>query len=116
MAKRKQEITPTEQADPPAIVPPPVDPERVEQIVKLILQGKRDFDVIRYIRRAWPDQDPAPLLIACGGHFQKQADFKPAVILGWCFSATMEVYRRMLEAGDLVGALRAIKQLRELSG
>lgn len=116
MAKRKPETTPTKQAEPPAIVPPPVDPERVEQIVRLILQGKRDFDVVRYIRRAWPDQDPAQLLISCGAHFQQQADFKPAVILGWCFSATMEVYRRMLEEGDLMGALRAIKQLRELSG
>ena len=116
MAKRKPEITPPEQAEPPAIVPPPVDPERVEQIVRLILRGKRDFDVIRCIRRSWPDQDPVQLLAACGAHFQKQADFKPAAIVGWCFASTMDVYRRMLEAGDYVGALRAIKQLRELSG
>lgn len=116
MPKRKPKAVAPEIVAPPAVIPPPVDPYRIEQAIRWILEGQREFDVIEAIKETWPDQDPVALFAECGAHFASAAAFNQAVIVGWCFAATMDVYRRMLAVGDLVGALRAIRQLRELAG
>lgn len=36
-------------------------------------------------------------------------------VSGWCFEATRDMYRRMVEIGDFAGALRAVKQLAEFA-
>lgn len=96
--------------------PPPVDPARVDQTVRWLLTGARDADVLEAIRTTWPDQALPPLLQAAVESLAKSAEFDATVVRGWCFEATKDVYRRMLEIGDLVGALRALKQLAELAG
>lgn len=113
MAKKKS----APKSGPPAVVPPPVDPERVEQTVKWFLAGEREFDVIVNAVKTWPDQDIKQLMAAVADHFLQMADIKnPAVIRGWAFGATQEVYRVALATNDPGAALRAIKQLMEIAG
>ena len=43
------------------------------------------------------------------------AEFDPAIVQGWCIEATRGLYARMVEIGDFSGALKAVKQLHELT-
>jgi hypothetical protein len=92
-----------------------VDPARIEQTVKWLLTGARDADVIEAIRTTWPDQELQPLLVAAVGELSSSAEFSRKVVRGWCFEASKDLYRRMVEIGDFAGALRAIKQIKDLA-
>ena len=96
--------------------PPPPDPARVEQALKWILTGARDADIVEAISTTWPEQALGPLLAAAMQSLAASAETDNAVVRGFCFEATKDLYRRMVEIGDFAGALRAIKQLHELAG
>ena len=89
--------------------------ERVEQTVKWLLTGARDADVVEAIRTTWPDQELQPLILAAIDNLAKSAEFEAAVVRGWCFEATKQLYQNMTAIGDFAGALRAVKQLAELA-
>lgn len=94
---------------------PKIDPERVEAVLRWMIAGNRDADILTSIVEAWPDQAIAPLITAAVDQLEKSADFDSRVMIGWAFEATKEIYRRMVETGDLVGALRAVRQLTDLA-
>ena len=89
--------------------------DRVEQTVRWMLTGARDADVLEAIRTTWPDQELQPLIrdaieqLAASGQFDRQ------VVRGWCFEASKDLYRRMVEIGDFAGALRAVKHIVDLA-
>jgi hypothetical protein len=116
MTKRQPKPKPGPPAKlPPA--PPPVDPARVEQVIQWVLAGQRDFDIAEAIREQWPDQDYGALMREIGEQFLRLAHLEnPDVLRGWALAATQDVYRQMRSVGDLVGSLRAIKQVLEISG
>ena len=93
--------------------PQPCD-KQVNQIVKWILTGATEDDVLEAIQTAWPDSKPKPLIVAAIEKIRVAGDFDKQVVLGWCFEATRDLYRRMVEIGDFPGALRAVKQLTDL--
>lgn len=88
---------------------------RVDQVVRWLLTGARDSDVVEAIRATWPDQDLPPLLAAAVADLAKAGTFNRAVLRGWCFEATKHLYHRMVEIGDFAGALRAVRQLADLA-
>ena len=102
-------------AKPPPPTPPPLDPSRVEQVIQWLISGNRDAHIVEAIRETWPDQPLDPLIAAACAQLVEAGNIEPDAIKGWCLEATRELYRRMLEVGDLVGALRAVKTLYELS-
>lgn len=91
------------------------DPSRVEQVLKWIVAGNRDAEILAAIATNWPDQKPIPLVNEAMTCLKESSEFEQDVLVGWCFEATKDVYRRMVELGDLVGALRAIKQMHDLA-
>lgn len=104
-------------APPPAVVPPPVPADRVEQTVKWILAGEREFDVIAAAVAQWPDQNVPQLLGAVAEYFRQLAHINDTdVIRGWCFAAVQEIYRKALENNQPFVALQAVKRLMEISG
>lgn len=88
---------------------------RVEQTVKWMLTGARDADVVEAIRTLWPDQELRPLISAAVAQLADSGQFSGRVVRGWCFEATKDLYRRMVEIGDFAGALRAVKMLADLA-
>jgi hypothetical protein len=114
MARAKRQRNAVSKA---AATPPPetVPPERVEHVVRWFLTGNRPADIIASISAEWPDQPLRPLLKAAADDLARDAGIKQDVLFGWCLQASREVYRRMLDIGDLVGALRAIKQIADLA-
>ena len=93
----------------------PLDEKRLNQVVKWVLTGATEHDVVDAIKQAWPEDDAVPLITAAIDRLRAAGDFDHQIVLGWCFEATRDMYRRMVDIGDFPGALRAIKQLAELS-
>lgn len=94
---------------------PPPDPARLEQIRKWIISGASEHDIAEAITEAYPDADARPLILAAARQVRKAADFDAQTVLGWCFLASQDLYRRCVEIGDFPAALRAVKQMAELS-
>lgn len=85
------------------------------QTIVWILEGNRAEDVADQIRQMYPAADVEHLLSNAANYFASVGNADAEVIRGWCLDATRELYRRMVESGDYVGALRAIKQLATLA-
>lgn len=92
------------------------DPAQTNQVLKWILSGATEHDISEAIKASWPDAAARPLLVAAIEQLRDSADFDPQTVLGFCFEATRELYRRMIDIGDFAGALRAVKQLTEIAG
>jgi len=92
------------------------DPAKTNQVLKWILTGATEHDITEAIKASWPDAAARPLLVAAIEQLRDSADFDPQTVLGFCFEATRELYRRMIDIGDFAWALRAVKQLTEIAG
>jgi hypothetical protein len=79
------------------------------------LAGATDRDIRTAITAHFPDADAQSLIVNVLKDLEKKSDTSPDLALGWCIEATREMYRRMVEIGDFPGALRAVKQMAELS-
>ena len=84
-------------------------------VVDWMLQGASGAQILEAIAVKFPEMQPAELLTAAGNHFEKISNADPRLIRGWCFEATRDLYRRMIEIGDYANALRAVKQLRDFT-
>jgi hypothetical protein len=98
-----------------ATTSPPPDPAKVHQVLTWMLAGESDFDVVAACQAHWPDDAPKPIIAAVISQLIKSADIHPEIITGWCFEATRFLYQKLVDIGDFAGALRAVKQLEELS-
>lgn len=90
------------------------DDEKTAQVVQWIVDGERSASIRQLIQSTYPDTDAKILLMLAMNHFESVADFDAPVVVGWCFEASKDLYRRMVEVGDFVGALRAVKQVSDL--
>lgn len=88
---------------------------QANQVVDWMLQGASGAQIIEAISEKFPDTKPGDLLRVAGEHFEKIANADTRLIRGWCYEATRDLYRRMLEVGDYANALRAVKQLRDFT-
>jgi len=84
-------------------------------VVDWMLQGASGAQILEAIAVKFPEIQPAELLTAAGNHFEKISNADPRLIRGWCFEATRDLYRRMIEIGDYANALKAVKQLRDFA-
>lgn len=80
-----------------------------------MLTGATLHDISDAIRTTWPDTDADELLERVQQQLGEGAEIDADLLRGWCYHATRELYRRMVEIGDFAGALRAVKLLSELS-
>lgn len=119
MTKRtKPPPPPQELAAPP--LPPLNQPtnEQLQQVQDWILQGNSEHLIRESIADEFPDASPVALITGVLNHFVEVASLNEVALLGtygWCLEASKEMYRRMVETGDYAGALRAIKQIKELA-
>jgi ribulose kinase len=65
--------------------------------------------------QAWPASDLTALVVEAVAEIRRSAAVDPETVQGWCFEATKDLYRRMVEIGDFTSALRAVKQLHQLA-
>lgn len=87
----------------------------VNNVVDWMLQGASGAQILEAINEKFPEEKPGELLRYAGEHFEMIANSDTRLIRGWCYEATRELYRRMLEVGDYANALRAVKQMRDFT-
>ncbi len=90
-----------------------VDP--VSQVMTWIIAGATERDIRASIAEHFPKLKADSLIASVMEDLEKSGGSSPDVILGWCFEASRDLYRRMVEAQDFAGALRAVKQIAELT-
>jgi hypothetical protein len=83
--------------------------------MKWILEGNTPHDVKEAIATEFPNDDAAELLSHVVFGLKESARVPNAVVVGWCFEATRDLFRRSLAAADYPTALKAVKQLADLS-
>jgi hypothetical protein len=87
---------------------------RVNQVYRWILEGATEFDILEAAQQAWPEAANAEILLAAISKIKESARIDGQTVAGFCVEATRDLYRRMVEIGDFPGALRAVRQLRDL--
>ena len=95
--------------------PTKIDPACVHQVKKWILEGHAEHDIAEAGGAAWPKQKIEPLIVAAIEQIRVAGNFDPSLVRGWCFEAYRDLYRRLLEIGDYVGALRALNQILKMA-
>jgi len=91
------------------------NPATVDQVLKWVLSGASEHEIAEAIKETYPKDKPEPLIIAAMTKAAGAANADPDTVRGWCFEATRMVYQQAIAAKDFGAALRAIKQIRELS-
>ena len=77
---------------------------KLNQVYNWILSGASDYDVIEAVQAAWPGEPIKPLLKAAVRKMQEAASIDADTVVGFCFAASRDLYRRMVEFGDFTGA------------
>lgn len=89
----------------------------VDWFLKGVNGGSDEATIVAAIRQRFPEIDPKLMLMGAFRHFQDIAKVNSQAMqatYGWCIASSREVYRLMLEAEDYNGALKAIKQIKDL--
>ena len=94
---------------------PKPDPAQVAATSKWVLAGASSHDVAEAIRANFPEADPPALILEALEEFRKAGNLEPLLVRGFCFEATKAVYQKALENNDIAGALRALRQILELT-
>ena len=87
----------------------------VVQVFKWVLAGNAESDIVEALAATYPKADGTKVMAAVMTQFRESAEIETDVVMGWCIESTRDLYRRMVEIGDFASALRAIKQMAELT-
>ena len=88
--------------------------KKLNQVKRWILDGWSEYEIATAAAEEWPGENVKPLIATVMESLCDSAKFDSRVVVGWCFEATRDLYRRMVEMGDYAGALKAVKQLTDL--
>ncbi len=100
------------------------DPDQVRQVVAWFVAGLTDHEVRQSVESTWPGTDPQPLIGQAYHEFAAHS-LRPQipgeepkvqdVVRGWCFVAYRDLYSKMLQTGDLTGALAAVGRIERMA-
>ncbi len=89
--------------------------EQLREIVKWVLAGHSESDIVDAIEQKWPKAKTRPLIAKSIERIASASEIDSNLLVGFCFEATRDIYRKCLECGDHQSALRAIKQMHDFS-
>ena len=88
--------------------------DKFNQVFKWIISGATEHDIGESIANTFPGDDPSILLMGGIALIREVSRLDPALVIGFCFESTKDIYRRAAEMNDFPSALRALRQLRDL--
>ena len=110
---------PSPEAPPPKnelVIQPPTTPAgKANQVLKWIISGASEFDVVEAIATTFPTDDQAALLLAGIRLLRDASTIDPDMLRAFAFEATKDIYRKAVEISDLPTALRALRQLQDIA-
>jgi hypothetical protein len=87
----------------------------IRQVVGWIVAGHAQPDIEDAIRQTWPDAKVRPLIVAALKQISKSGEPDRQLVIGFALEVTREILRKAMEVADHQTALRAVRQLVELS-
>ena len=81
----------------------------------MIVSGATERQITLAIEKRWPTQAARPLIIRCLQDISDSASADEDIIYGWCFEATREIHRRAMNVDDFPTALRAARQMYDMT-
>ena len=88
---------------------------KLQQVLTWILEGQSEHAIRETIAETWPDEAASPLILAAIDQLNSGSNRTHAEVKNWCIEATKFLYQRQVEIGDFTGAMRAVKQINDLS-
>jgi hypothetical protein len=88
--------------------------QRLDQVLRWVVEGSTTLEIADTIAAAWPDAEPAALLIEATRNLEEAGAIDPVLVMGFCHQATLQLYKDMRAIGDFAGALAALKSLAKL--
>lgn len=88
------------------------------QILTWLMDGSNELEIRDGINEHLPGLSVDALLEKAFTHFEQVGTIGPPALIatyGWCMEATRELYRQMKAVGDFAGAMRAVKQMKDLA-
>jgi len=88
---------------------------QMQQVVTWILDGGSEVEIRDAIATTWPDAKAHPLMAQAMAQILKNGDGDAETFRLWAIEATRHQYQKATEAGDTASALKAIRQIVELT-
>lgn len=85
-----------------------------ETIRLLTLDGHARGDILNALATEHGTQNLTKAFKETGKHFEQIASEPTMAVYGWAIESTRRIYNKMVETGDLNGALKAAKQVSDL--
>ncbi len=89
--------------------------QKIQQVHQWILEGRTEPAIKETIADQWPEEDAGALLIEALYAIREFAGRSHVEIEQWSLDACRFVYEQLVSIGEFGGALRAIKQMLEIS-
>lgn len=86
---------------------------KVEHLARMIATGKTFSEVIDHARMMFPGSKPEDWYEVAVKEVKSAAAVDDETIRGFAIYACRELYRQLIDGGDLPNALKALKLLRE---
>jgi hypothetical protein len=85
------------------------------EVVKWILAGHAEADIVDAIGKQWPGQKAKPLIVQAIAEIAEAGNVDEKLVRGFALEATREIFRKASEVADHATALRALKQMTEIA-
>ena len=89
--------------------------EPAEMVLKWLLEGHTEADILGAIREHLPAEDSKALIETVLQRLEAAGRPSRDVIRGFCYEAYRHLYKRMVAIGDFANALKAIKEIHNLT-
>lgn len=103
------------QSEVTTIAKPVTEAAKINQILTWIMEGNSEHLIQEAVEATWPGEDSAPLILKAVRGVKKSAKTMRANAADWCIEATKFLYAKQVEIGEYTGAMRAVKQIAELT-
>jgi hypothetical protein len=93
-----------------------VKPPAVQAVVRWLISGADEAEVLASLAAQYPGTDAKKMMAAVRDALVVEGTPDTDALRGWAIASYRDIYRRMLQDDDLVGAAKVLKNLTDLVG
>lgn len=88
---------------------------KVHQVLIWLLEGASHHQITETIGKEWPEDDSSKLILDALTELRNSGNQSHVDVQNWAFEATKLIYLKTMEIGDYGDAMRAIRQMLQIS-
>lgn len=92
-----------------------VTPPAPAAVIEWLISGAGEDEIVRSLRQKFPTVDVRKTIAKVQEDLAAEGE-NVAAIRGWALVSYREIYRRMLQDGDLAGAAKVLRYITDLVG